>query len=295
SLIRARARAGIALAVLAALACRARPTPDDRSAEDRVRLLADTAFPATPFGVSARRGLALMAHTPDSLPAYAHSALRCMSCHLDDGSRAHGLMLLGVAARYPQYRSRSGHLDLLSDRINDCFKRSLAGAPLPVESAEMRDIVAYLTWISRGVGILDSLPGQGLVKLPSLPADTARGAAVFATACARCHGAGGAGGEFTRPVPPLWGDRSFSIGAGMARARTLAAFVRENMPFDKPGTLTDQQAIDVAAFVAARPRPDLAGKEADWPNGDPPADVAYPTTAAAKKAAAIRTTPTGAH
>src|SRR5438046_9048329 len=72
----------------------------------------------------------------------------------------------------------------------------------------------------------------------------------------------------------------------MTRVRTSAASIRENMPFDQPGTLTDQQAFDVAAHVSARPRPDFPDKIHDWPNGDAPPDVAYPTLAAQRKSAA---------
>ena len=70
---------------------------------------------------------------------------------------------------------------------------------------------------------------------------------------------------------------SYNIGAGMTRVRTAAEFISRNMPFDAPGTLTDRQAFDVAAYVNAHPRPDFRGKENDWPNGNPPPDVAYPT------------------
>ena len=248
-------------------------------------------MPPGPLGVSARRGLALLQHTPDSLPQYAHSALRCMSCHLDDGHRAKGLPLVGAFARYPQYRARDGRVDLIGDRVNDCFQRSMNGKPLADESSAMRDIIVFLAWNSRGSKVMDSATG---VKLAPLTPDTAHGRAIFASTCAECHGADGQGGTFVGPVPPLWGERSFNIGAGMARLRTMAAFVRYNMPFNRPGTLSDQQAFDVAAFVITRPRPDFAGKEKDWPNGDPPPDVAYPTTAAARKAAA-RSTPNGAH
>jgi len=38
----------------------------------------------------------------------------------------------------------------------------------------------------------------------------------------------------------------------------------------------EDQALDVAAYVVSRPRPDLPGKEHDWPNGGAPADAAYP-------------------
>ena len=284
-----------AFAAFAAFACRTTPTPAVKAPVDRIATLADTAFPAGPFGAAARRGRALLAHTPDSLPQYAPSALRCTSCHLDEGARRNGLMLVGTFARFPQYRARSGRVDLLADRINDCFARSLNGRPLVRGGKDMTDIITYLAWLSRGVGVFDSLPGQGLAKLAPLAGDTARGSALFASSCSRCHGAHGEGGKFTGPVPPLWGDRSFNIGAGMVRVRTLAAFLRANMPFDQPGSLTDQQAFDLAAFVASRPRPDFAGKENDWPNGDPPPDVAYVTTAAKRSAAAARSTPTGAH
>ena len=49
------------------------------------------------------------------------------------------------------------------------------------------------------------------------------------------------------------------------------------MPFDKPGSLTDQEATDVASFVDSHPRPDSPGKEMDWPLGGAPGDVPYAT------------------
>ena len=110
--------------------------------------------------------------------------------------------------------------------------------------------------------------------MPTLDGDSARGAPVFIGTCARCHGADGAGSPV---VPALWGERSYSIGASMARVERAASFIRHNMPFDRPGTLTDQQAFDVAAFIDAHPRPDLPGKERDWPNGGAPGDVPYAT------------------
>jgi thiosulfate dehydrogenase len=76
-------------------------------------------------------------------------------------------------------------------------------------------------------------------------------------------------------APPLWGPKSFNIGAGMARYRTAATFIVHNMPFDRPGSLTPQQALDVARYVDSRPRPDFPGKEHDWPKGGRPADAPY--------------------
>jgi cytochrome c len=63
----------------------------------------------------------------------------------------------------------------------------------------------------------------------------------------------------------------------MARTERAASFIRHNMPLDQPGTLTDQQAYDVAAFITAMARPDMPGKVRDWPDGGAPADVPYDT------------------
>jgi thiosulfate dehydrogenase len=246
-----------------------------------LRVPPDSEIPSGPLGVSIRRGRALLRNTRDSLPDHAGSALRCFSCHLGEGTQANALPLVGVYSRFPQYRSRNGLVNLLEDRINDCFERSLNGKALPREGRDMRDLMAYFAFISRGVPPPGELPGVGR-QLERSPTDTLRGRAVFAQACVRCHGPDGAG---TALGPPLWGPRSFNIGAGMARLRTAASFIRDNMPNDRAVVLNDQQAFDVAAYLVSRPRPDYARKAEDWPNGDPPEDVAYPTRAAQRKVA----------
>ena len=55
------------------------------------------------------------------------------------------------------------------------------------------------------------------------------------------------------------------------------------MPQTAPGTLTDQEAYDLAAYINSRPRPDFKGKELDWPKGDPPPDVAYEVNSVKRK------------
>jgi thiosulfate dehydrogenase len=224
--------------------------------------------------VSIRRGRALLRDTRDSLPGQVGSDLRCFSCHLAEGTRANGLALVGVYSRFPEYRARNGLVNLLEDRINDCFERSLNGKALPRDGRDMRDLISYFAFISRGVAPPGELPGVGLRVLEPLPPDTTRGRQLFGEVCARCHGSDGAG---TALAPPLWGPRSFNIGAGLARLRSAAAFIRDNMPNDRAVILTDQQAFDVAGYLVSRPRPDFARKADDWPNGDPPPDAAYPT------------------
>ncbi|HTO72324.1 MAG TPA: c-type cytochrome [Gemmatimonadales bacterium] len=242
-----------------------------------LRAPADSEMGSDDVGRSIRRGQALMRATLESLPDHVGNRLRCVSCHPDDGRRANAMPWIGVYSRFPQYRPRSGGVDLLEDRINDCFRRSLNGRALDPASREMRDIVSYMAFLSRGIPVGATVEGQGLPKLAVTTGDTVAGAALFKTTCARCHGADGQG---TAAATPLWGRHSFNIGAGMARVRTAASFIRYNMPFDTPRSLTDQQAFDVAQYITTRPRPDFPGKELDWPRGDPPPDVAYPTKAA---------------
>lgn len=230
---------------------------------------------------SVRRGRALMLFTRDSLPRHVGNKLACTSCHQQAGTVKGALPWVGVYARFPQYRSRAGATQLIEDRINDCFKRSLNGRPLVPESRDMRDIVAYMGFLSTGYPVGAEVDGQASPALAPLKPVAANGRLVFRTRCARCHGAEGQG---TSLAPPVWGPESFNIGAGMARLRTAAAFIKARMPQDSAGVLTPQEAFDVARFVNSHPRPDFVGKERDWPRGDPPADVAYPTDAARRKA-----------
>ena len=232
-------------------------------------------------GAAIRRGRALVANVRDSLPGQTKSALNCTSCHLDEGTRAWASPWVGVYGRFPQYRARNNRVNILEDRINDCFERSLNGRPLPAGGQDIRDIVAYMAWLSLKVPAGVPMYGQGFAKLRTTAGDTVAGRELFTGLCARCHGSDGDG---TTIAPPLWGERSYNIGAGMARVRTAAAFIKFNMPYDNPGSLTEQQATDVAAYINSRPRPDFAGKEKDWPNGDHPPDVPYVTRAAREKA-----------
>lgn len=241
----------------------------------------DSLIPGNALGVSIRRGRAVLFATRDSLPQYVGNALSCTSCHLDFGLRAGASPWVGVYGQFPQFRTRNARTNIIEDRINDCIQRSLAGKPLPPDGPDMRDIIAYMGWLSQGVPVGARVEGQGFPRLTPLETDTARGEDVYAAECARCHGDAGQG---TPLGPPVWGPQSYTVGAGMARVRTAAAFIRHNMPRDTPGTLTDQQAFDVAAYINSRPRGDFPAKAQDWPEGGEPPDVAYETDAMKRRA-----------
>jgi thiosulfate dehydrogenase len=236
-----------------------------------MRLSVDS-LPADSMGASIRRGRAILANTHDSMPSYAPAALKCTSCHLNNGRQLGAVPLYGSYARYPQYLERAGGVVSIEDRVNFCFTRSLAGYRVPNSSSEMRDIVAYLAFLSRGIPGGTDPAGTRLAAMPAGSGDSTRGVHVYVANCARCHGADAQG---TPLAPPLWGEKSFSIGASMAREERAASFIKHNMPLDRPGTLTDQQAYDVAAYVTSLPRTDLPGKELDYPNGKAPRDTPY--------------------
>ena len=228
---------------------------------------------------SVRRGKALMQFTRDSLPRHVGNRLQCVSCHPDNGTRKNVMPWVGVYARFPQYRARAGGVQIIEDRINDCFKRSMNGTALVPEGRDMRDIIAYMAFLSSGYPVFAQVEGQSFPRVAPLPGDTVRGATTFAAKCSVCHGADGAGND---AFPALCGPGSYNIGAGMSRVQTAAAFIKVAMPQTAPGTLTDQEAYDLAAYINSRPRPDFAGKELDWPKGDPPPDVAYPVNSKKK-------------
>jgi thiosulfate dehydrogenase len=61
----------------------------------------------------------------------------------------------------------------------------------------------------------------------------------------------------------------------MARLNAAAAFVKANMPLGQGGSLSDQEAFDVALFFTRQPRPDFSRKHEDWPKGGKPDDARY--------------------
>lgn len=238
---------------------------------------APDSVPAGPKGAAIEAGRLLLTETRQRLPANVGNGLNCSSCHLSAGTVPLASPWVGVWGVFPEYRSRSGKVISLQDRVNDCFERSMNGKPLGYNSAEMNNILSYMQWLSSGVPTGASVQGRGFGRIDqTLRADAAHGQQVYADKCASCHGAGGEGTKNASggyAFPPLWGAASFNDGAGMARTYTAAAFVKYNMPYGQGGTLSDQQAIDVAEFFTHQPRPVYAAKEHDWPKGDKPGDA----------------------
>lgn len=231
-------------------------------------------------------GMRLMMESRPLMPGNVGDSLSCDSCHFNGGTVANGSPYVGVAALFPAYQARAGTTIDFKDRINGCLRRSMNGKPLARDSAEMLAMVAYVDWMRGDTRPKDTILGRGVGKMSrAIVPDRDNGRLIYQNQCAVCHGEHGEGlkqADGGWVFPPLWGDQSFNIGAGMARTYTAAAFVKNNMPIANSlkfplgqGGLSDQDAVDVAEYFTHMPRPDFPDKIKDWPNGGKPADARY--------------------
>jgi thiosulfate dehydrogenase len=213
---------------------------------------------------SVMRGYRLVMNTHYYAPEFSKNQLSCTNCHLCGGDtiggKNGGISLVGVTTIYPQFSKRDGKSIDLSQRIHNCFERSMNGiAPAP-DSAIMKDILAYLDWISKEVEHIENIPWLGLptFKLKHVP-NSVEGEKLYQTYCVSCHKADGEGGGILglvdgKTIPPLWGPNSFNDGAGMDTMNMLAPFIFLNMPYQQ-AVLTKEEALDIAAYIRLQPRP----------------------------------------
>ena len=201
------------------------------------------------------------------------NGMNCQNCHLDAGTKVFGNNYSAVASTYPKYRARSGLIENIDKRINDCFERSLNGNPLNIESREMKAIIDYIKWLGKDVPKGKKPEGSGFKDIAFLDraANPENGKSIYAAKCQSCHQQNGEGlmnGDKTGyTYPPLWGEHSYNNGAGLFRLSNFAKFVKYNMPMGVSHSdirLTDEEAWDVAAFVNSQPRPTKNIKK-DWP------------------------------
>lgn len=220
----------------------------------------ESEIPAGEFGDVIRRGREIFIDTPRAARAYVGNSLRCVSCHLDAGRLADSSPLWAAFVSYPAYRSKTKSVTTFQQRLQGCFEYSMNGRAPPLGAPELVALESYAYWLASGAPLDPKIAGRGYPPLapPAQKADFVRGEKVYAENCVLCHGADGAG-QRTQDgyavFPALWGADSFNWGAGMGRISNAAAFVKANMPLGLPGTLTDQQAWDVALYMNSHERP----------------------------------------
>ena len=80
--------------------------------------------------------------------------------------------------------------------------------------------------------------GRGLAK---------NGAIIYQNKCASCHGKNGNDGVYDKLVTDTSGKNT--IGNYWPYATTIFDYVKRAMPFNAPGSLTDQEVYDVTAYL----------------------------------------------
>jgi thiosulfate dehydrogenase len=216
-------------------------------------------IPDTPLGDMIRIGHDVFVDTQRYAKPYVGNKLNCVNCHLDAGRQAHSAPLWAAYVAYPAFRSKNSQINTFEQRLEGCFRFSMDGTMPPADSLVVVSLVTYAFWLASGAPVGAQLAGRGFpeVPQPALAPSATRGADVYQMHCAVCHHANGGGlkvdGKYT--FPPVWGRESYNKGAGMHRMHTAAAFIKAHMPLGQGGTLTDQQAWDVAAYIDTKPRP----------------------------------------
>jgi thiosulfate dehydrogenase len=235
-----------------------------------------------------RTGYRIFVDTPHEAARFTGGKVSCINCHLNAGQRERSLPLVGVAGMFPEYNNRAARLISLADRVVDCFLRSENATgrdvvDLPSPSAkEVLAVSAYLTWLSKGyvVGQNPAWRGRNAIAadklLPIDRLDAVRGDAIYKERCTSCHGADGQGVQIgDKKAGPLWGADSWNDGAGASRVYTLAGIIRYAMPYLEPGSLSDEDAQHVSAFITSQPRPSFPFKDRDYVGSKVPVDAVY--------------------
>jgi len=261
--------------------------------------LSDKSLDQSKLSKEIQLGYRLFTNTPAEAERFVPGAVSCNNCHLNGGQRERAMPLVAISGVFPEYNRRAGRLISLNDRIVDCFLRSenatgkLKGAdgmvtsPAPdtlpnPTSREVLALAAYLNWISRGheIGKSPAWRGQNTIPQASLTPvdklDPAKGEAIYKERCVSCHGPEGQGVFVGDKRPgPLWGPDSWNDGAGAARVYTLAGIIRYTMPYLDPGNMTDEDALQLAAFITSKPRPAFPFKDKDYLVDPLPNDAVY--------------------
>ena len=231
----------------------------------------------------------------DAAKRYSGNNLNCSSCHQKGtdglpGTKFYSMPFNNVVNDYPNFRSRNMTIGTAADRVNGCMTRSMGdGRPLPVDSREMRGILAYYEWLATGSEKDMAMKGTGLPKsnIPPRMANIENGKLVYEKNCQSCHGINGMGTKGPKYeesgsyiFPPLAGSDSYNDGAGMSRILKATRFIHSNMPLGTQSSkpfLSADDAYDVAGYVESLNRPHKDGRDKDFPNEKfRPADYPVP-------------------
>ncbi len=189
----------------------------------------------------------------------------CALCHRDSG--------VGDAPTFPAL----GDNDRLGDIVRIVRSIHLGGRRMPpfpaLTAGEVSSLATYIrsAWANNFsvvtgeevAAVLEELEGPEVLDVSSpmasvwdgvfTEAQATRGQAVYPGACGLCHGRrlnGAPDDPDMRSTPPLARARFLRVWEGRSLA-TLFEYTRATMPENNPNSLTEQEYVDVVAYMLA--------------------------------------------
>lgn len=182
---------------------------------------------------------------------------RCVICHQESG--------LGVPPAFPALSGNEQLSEL--DRIVGNISQGMDSMP-PFPELSAEEIASVATYIRNdwandfgavtaadAARVLDGLGGSA--QMASVwdgvftDAQAQRGRAIYPSSCGYCHGRrlnGAPDDPDMRPSPPLARARFLRIWEGRSLA-TLFEYTKATMPESNPESLTDEEYVDVIAYM----------------------------------------------
>jgi mono/diheme cytochrome c family protein len=206
-----------------------------------------------------------------SQPISGGNTFACATCHAleepaSDGIRRPGHQI-GDAASRPSYKN--GQISSLLDAVNTCLTEWMAAPPWSEGDADWMTLRDYLE---------ESAPAEApaiTIDIADVPdqlsgGDIGAGQNLFNSSCVGCHGTDAAG---TDRAPPLFGsllDADYIAErvrrSGLADSPTYPGLTGGRMPFWGGDRLSDDELVDIVAFVLSN-EPDMPSGPDAGPSG----------------------------
>ncbi len=121
--------------------------------------------PNTKYGEMVLMGRDIFVDTQTHARRYVGNGLNCVNCHLNEGRKPYSAPLWAAFPQYPSDRSKTRSAQTFQERVQDCFRYSMNGIAPTLDTLELKALVAYAHWLSKGAPTRTELPGRGYARL----------------------------------------------------------------------------------------------------------------------------------
>src|SRR5436190_15704439 len=128
-------------------------------------------LPQDKYGDLVRSGYRIFTNTPKYARRYSGNALSCSNCHLDAGRRPNASPMWAAWGMYPAYLRKSDRVNTFEERVQQCFRFSMNGIAPPLDSPEVRALLAYAQWLATGRPAGVELAGRGFPTIARTGSD----------------------------------------------------------------------------------------------------------------------------